>query len=658
MRQVTRSTVLLFVLVISLTAGAGEGNETWQDIGTVSSWMDMDSRLFRVLDGNPNQDVSQFNLNQVKAYGESKTRDASLPEPVSLGQFQTLGSEEKSIRRKLALKELEQVVGFYLVQVQRLQRAKENLPTDGINTSGDITALTDCLRHLGHAVGLDPENYYAWHLQSYFAACCGDVKRSHDSLLAAAKGLNSVPPDELINMKQRVMLDLAWLERNLGLFQKALGRLDVVLRMGTEPVEAKLLRGLIAAQTGDEQVALLLASELRSQPVSIFPVAIYSISARPELVDVTNWKTQKSAYLKSWITALLEMQKGDFEAAGLAFPEVSTYRYYPYAHQFWNDAGLIFERTDRGKQAGEAWAMARISRPWINHMVYKPYGIRLGELTGNSKPSDFILGFDSFYVAGSRLAYGASLVGKMSSLTGLEEKQVAATRALDQLEICQRSGQYPGQASILQGHVYFLLDDFGGSLAELKQAQVFFEKEGDAAGLVSVQKDLEIMEQNLNAVGVKEFFSQSGRSQGRWEADLDPATTEKELVARLEKDTSDDAARLELARLNIRHGKVEQGRQLAFNLYNPNRIDDRTKEVVTLVLEADRILGKEDMADVMLRQLGKGRAGRWDDPGLWSLVSAICQDHGRNVDAKKALEMASKLDPDNQGIRNQLRILE
>ncbi len=62
MRQVTRSAVLLLVMVISLTAWAEEEPKAWQDIGTVSQWMEMDSRFYRLLDEDPNQDVSQFRL--------------------------------------------------------------------------------------------------------------------------------------------------------------------------------------------------------------------------------------------------------------------------------------------------------------------------------------------------------------------------------------------------------------------------------------------------------------------------------------------------------------------------------------------------------------------------------------------------------------------
>ncbi len=64
------------------------------------------------------------------------------------------------------------------------------------------------------------------------------------------------------------------------------------------------------------------------------------------------------------------------------------------------------------------------------------------------------------------------------------------------------------------------------------------------------------------------------------------------------------------------------------------------------------------MADAMLRQLAKGRGDKWTDAGVWALVSAICQDNGRPEDARSALEVALKMDPDNQGIRNMLRMME
>ncbi len=644
---------------MSLASGEElENQKEWQKIGTVSHWMDLDSRFYRILDDNLYLDRSQFSLDQKKAYGESKVWLATFPDPLGLDQFRALSSEEQADRRKLALKQVDFVTRFLMVQDRRVQETRENIPDANFNRVQNRANLTDCLRFLGHATGLDPENYYAWHLQAYFAACCGDGERSHNSLLAAARALKEVPSDKLVEMKQRVMLDLAWLERDLGLFEKATGRLDVAARLGKVSVEAVLLRGLIAAQTGDQSKALEMSSQLRSQPVRVFPTDYTTATMSPQLVNVLSWQKVNSDYLQNWILALMELQKGDIQLATSTFREYSTNRHYPFAARFWNDAGMIYERTGRYNQALQAWEFAKINRPWLLHMIYKPYGLRLGELTGSPGPVGFTLGFNSFYLTGSRLAYGAIQVGEMAALEDLPAKQATASRALDQLEICQRTGQYSGQANVLQGQVYFLMQDYAGAQAELKQALVIFEKEGDEANIATSQKDLKIIQQKLSGESTPQVNSQSGLSRGRWVADPDPEATETDLVARLEEDPTNDAVRLELARHYIRNNKAEQGRQLAFPLYDPGNIDTQTIEVVTLVLEADRVLGKDDMADLMIRQLGKGQADQWDDAGLWSLVGAICQDHGRDQDARKALEMALKLDPDNQGIRNQLLLMD
>lgn len=658
MRQAAKSAVILLLLLFPLTVFAWQEDPALKEIGSVSSWMDLDSRFYRIFGENPYQDQSQFRLNQIKAYNESKVINGGRPSQVALDQFLALPESDRNNRRKEALQELDKVVRFRNFQLQRLQQARENSPTESLMPTRDQTYLTDSLRHLNTAVSVDPSNYYAWHLLAYFADCCGDRVRARSALLATQEALKTIPEDQNLDIRQRVQLDLAWLDRNQGQFEAAGGHLDQADKLGKRSVESHLLRGLIAAQTGDANTALELASALRSQEVKIYPVDYETVGVRPDMVDVQTWVTKKSDYLQAWIIALLEIQKGDLVAAGRAFREYPHYRYYPFAPQFWNDAGLIYERTGRAGLANKAWATAGLSRPWFMYMAYKPYGIRLGELTGSGAPAAFYLGFDQFYLAGSRLAHGASLVGQMAAMEDPVEKQSMAVKALDQLEICQKTGQYPGQASILQGQAYFLLGDYQGSVAELKQAQGFFEKEGDSANLASVMQDMAIIQQELDASGVTKFYSQSGRSKGRWDADLDPEAREDDLVARLEADTENNDLRLELARHYIRNGKVAEGRQLAFSVYNPNQINEETYQVVTLVLEADRQLGEEDMADAMLRQLAKGKEDKWTDAGVWALVSAICQDNGRPEDARSALEVALKMDPDNQGIRNMLRMME
>ncbi|MCP4291485.1 MAG: hypothetical protein GY780_06590 [bacterium] len=658
MRQVTNPVVVLLLLVVPVVAAASDMESDWKKIGTVSQWMELDASFYRIIDDNGYQDQSQFRLDQKDAYSKSKGYREDFPVALGLDEFQKLSPEDQDNRHKLAVKQLKIVERFLITQQRRRQEIRENSPYRATSIVEDQRNLTDCLLALGFATGLDPSNFYAWHLQSYFSTCVGDVHKAHYSLLAAAKALNRVSPEGHLEIMQRVMLDLAWLERDQGHFIKAIQHLNMMTKTGKEPVESLLLRGLIAAQSGDQETALQIASLLRAQPVRIFPTNYTQVTMTPDRTDMTNWEKRDSDYLKNWILALMELQKGNRPLAGRTFREYSTNRNYAFAARFWNEAGLIYERTGRYDLAEKAWEVARINQPWLLHMIYKGYGIKLGQLTGNPKKAFYSMGFNSFYLSGSRLALGAKYVGEIGPIQELSAKQAMAARALEELEICQRSGQYPGQASVLQGQVYYLMGDYLGAQAELKEAKEYFSREGDDANLASVISDLEIVQQNLNVSGVDNFYSQSGNSQGRWSADGDPATTAAQLEERLAENPSDKGIHLELARHYIRNDQVDKGRQMAFHLYNPANIDEQTVEVVTLVLEADRILGKEEMADTMLRQLEKGQAERWNNAGLWALVSSICQNHGRNGDALKAMQMAAVVDPENKGIQNQLRMME
>ena len=78
---------------------------------------------------------------------------------------------------------------------------------------------------------------------------------------------------------------------------------------------------------------------------------------------------------------------------------------------------------------------------------------------------------------------------------------------------------------------------------------------------------------------------------------------------------------------------------------------------LTLLLEADRQLGDSRRARQLVRRLGEGKAGGLADAGLWSLVGSVCLEQGRKAEAASALQHALELDPENQGVRMQLRMM-
>lgn len=625
----------------------------WARIGTVQQWLDLDARFYRTYDDNRFADRSQFRLEQQAPYDQTRLYGGDLP-AVSIAAFLALEPQEQRRRGELAADKLGYVERFLARMRQQAQHVRENMPSGWGDQVSDVMVLADCLDNLGDAVGLEPTNPYAWHLQSYLALCAGDERRARQYLEGATEALIKVPAPLLLDVRARVALDLAWSQRGFGEFDAALANLDLVERLRRPDLETRTLRGLICAQTGRAAEAGQIAAELRHTEVRSFPRDLKSAGFQPEVLDPDNWVGKPSNYLSAWITALALLGEGNRELALSAFGTFAPEDVYPLGWRFWNEAGLIYEMTGRSGEAVRAWNVARSSRPWIRFMLYKPYDLALGVLTGHDGKSPFMLGYDRFYLSGSRLAFGASLVGKVGAAATDAERQQWAARALEELDICRRTGIYPGQAAVLRGHVYYLLDDIPSALNELETAVGLLEKQGDDVVQAAVMKDLAAITGNRRAADMQAFFKQSGSSRGRWEAEVDPAARERELTARVKESPDDPAAVLALSRFLIRHDRPQAG----LDLLAAHRGLQDTVPGVVLRLEADRLLGRTELAVSLVRKLEAGAADPWDDAGLWSLAGSLCLEQDLPREAQLALRHALQLDPENQGLRMQLRLMQ
>lgn len=655
MRQLSTGLALLILisgLLVSTADAAWKEPSHWSKIGTVQQWMDLDARFYRAFDDNRFVDRSQFKIDQQTQYAKTKLYGGDLP-AVSIQEYLALSEEDRKNRSKQAANQLLYPERFLKRVQDQVQKVRENLPSGWGDQISDVTVIGDCLINIGNAIGLDPSNPYAWHLQSYLAMCAGDETRSRQYLEGAVQALSLVPEDALTEMKVRVALDLAWNQRNLGQFDQALASVELAENLSGPQLETRLLGGLIFAQTGRAQDAGEIAASLRSTEMRQFPTNLRTVDFRPELQDPASWAKVKSNYLAAWITSLSLLAEGNRELAYSTFGTFSMDNMYEFGWRFWNEAGLIYEMTGRSAEALKAWNTARINRPWLRNMVYKPYSMALGVLTGHDDEVPYLLGYDRHFITGSRLAYGASLVGKVGNAEAPVDKQEWALRALDELEICQKTGNYPGQASVLQGHVYYLLGDIKSTLAELGDALVYLEKQGDDKVHQAVLKDLNAIMQNQQAGDVAAFFKQAGNSRGRWEADTDPQGRAQALQARLAADPTDRETVLEMARFMIRHDQPAEGKALVMDMEG----NETSMEAVSLVLEADRLMGDTELALALVAKLQAGNAAPWDDSGVWSLVGSICHEQDLPVEARLALEHALDLDPANQGLRMQLRLM-
>jgi tetratricopeptide (TPR) repeat protein len=654
---------LTALLVLGSTVAlAWEQPSEWPEIGMVSKWREYDAQFYRIHEDAPFTDQSQFKLDQAKEYAQTREYKGKM-DGIGLETYLAKDADEQMKRRKQAAKELRFVADFHQRMQTLVQRTKQPRQGSGWGIQvADMTVIGDCLGKLRTAVLLDPSNPYAWHVLGYFSDFVGDKNRAATAFTGAKAALDKIPTDQLTQLRAEVALDQAWLQRDQGNFEDAMNNLKAAVEYGAKGTGPRLLQGLIAAQTGETQKAVEIAGALRSAEVRVFPPNLRSTGFSPELSDVSAWRGRPSNYLQSWILALTWLYEGNADMAAAAFGKFALNDQYPFAERFWNDAGRIYEITGRRSSAHKAWSMARINTPYIVYFVYKPYAVELGKLTGRPGAVPFFLGFDLFYTNGNRLAYGADLVEKVAAAEDEFEKQELAARALDELELCKRTGIYPGQAQVLMGQVYYLMGDLGSALLEVESALKLMEEQGDIAGSSAVLQGLAKSKNQLAKSDLANFYSQSGTSSGRWMK----AEDREAQLAGLRKAYADDPTagnRQGLARFLIRDDQVVEGRDLAMgDLKGQELTGDNITQLagddLALVLEADRAEGEDELALALVQALEDGATDPWNHAGLWILVGFICLDGGDIADGKVALERALELDPGNQGLKIQLALMQ
>jgi len=647
------------ILVVG-QAQAWEVPDAWSAVGTVRQWQATDAEFYRIQESALYLDESHFNVNQVKEYGKTYRYRGKLA-GIGLAAWRSLAAGEQAERSAAARRELKFLVDFRSRVLNQAQDVRQTGTSGWGALISDRTVVGEALSRLYTAVNLDPGNPYVWHLYSYFATLVGDENRALLAIDGAEQALAEVPAGELKDLRAAVALDKAWLQRAAGDFAAAHASLETVAANGGKGLEARLLQGLLAAQMGDDQTAITIANELRRTPVSIFPPNLRNSGFTPEVADVSTWPKRSSSYLSDWILAYTWLREGRLDMVRSVFGSQRLDSQRPFAHRFWDEAGGIYEVTGRGQLAAQAWLQARVTLPYYPYTVYKSYTMNLANLTGRGGGLPYLLGFDSNFLAGSRLAYGAGLVAGVAAATDPVTKQKLAARALDQLEICRRFGLYAGQASVLRGQVYYLMNDLASARIEVDEALSVMDARGDIEGFSAVLRGLNRARGELAPADIANFYGQSGSSPGRWRNDADPEEALVNLRAAYEAD-SGDGNRRNLARFLIRNGQVAAGRKLAAvplqgavmtveNVRNLGTAD------VELLLEADRAAGETGLAQAMVAALRTGSADPWQEANVWALAGFVCLDNGLNVEGRVALERAILLDPGNHGLQVQLSLM-
>ncbi len=636
-----------------IASGAWTEPPHWNEIGTVQEWMSDDSHFYRIEQLTGSLSRRFYGDDQQAAYRRTFDFDSDL-QPLGLKAFSALPADQVEKRRAEAREVLEQVLGFHNRMADLVMRVRANQDVGWGLRDMDPRVVDDLLGRLQTATGLDPADPYAWHLLAYLATSCGDLPRGLAALDSLDAALAVLPRDQYDGMRRRARLDRAWLLRDLGRFADAAGVLGAE-EAGVQPgLEIQVLRGLIAAQMGDMKEAKRLASKVDGAPLRVFQQDWESNSVfTPGILDPMVWPAQPSSYLKDWILALAWLHEGSTDMAARVFPSFSRMRhYYPFGSRFWNDAGAIYEATGRRDLADKAWGLALMYTPYFPYFTSKAYKLDLSDITGRPGDQPFFLAFDTNFIAGDRLTYGASLLARSRLATNWFEQADLAGQAVQELGICAGSGLNTAVANLLLGYAHAVQGDPQAMLAAGRRAQQALDRPGwDQTCRPAVDKLLQAAQAGLNdqVTDGGHLFQMMDLA---WSPGEDPVVVEARLRAHYRDNPGDGAVRRDLARFLLRHGHQQEGMKLAREPLQADltRMDP---EDLKIILEADRLQNNAVRAEELLKLLDQGAGERWPDVGLWTLVGFICQDAG-DPGGRRALEFALKLDPGNDGLRQYL----
>ncbi len=616
--------------------------EHWREIGTVQEWMDLDAVFYRSPERRTWRTENKDIPDQPGLYRQTFRYRVALP-GIDLTAWLELSGEDQERRIELAAQELK-IVTRFLNRMRGWSRDFQSMSSSSWGRDNSVDVLPQCMQSLNTAVQLDPSNPVTWHLLGYFSTCAGDLKRARGAFAGAENALGRLPDEALGEVRRRLALDQAWLNRNLGTFDRARTYLEAAETIGKKDLESTLLKGLIAAQTGDEVTARQIAGELRS--VKIPRHNSYS-TRNPD-----HWNKGASDFAKSWIMALVWIRVGDLEMAQLSFKQFSFHDRYPFAHHFWNDAGGIYMRTGRADAAPGAWYLAHQWTPYQPFFLHRRYGWENRALTGIDGVTLDFAGFNQFYLAGDRLSFACRYATAMETSADDENRMLLGIKAIEQLEICRRTGFLPGHALLVEALVYYFLGDLDTALLTLDEGKKWLRERGYNLPSATSNTEVQVIRSTVHEPGA---FRDPEFSVSRARLGLEDLEQAWRTAPTAEN-------RRALGIYLIRNGDPERGRGLILDGKDgdPETIlsGKITNEDLCLILEAERTMGDLGTTRFYIEGLNNGNEQLPGDTQVWALVGFISIDHGDLVAGRLALEKAAEMDQDNYALKQQLERLK
>lgn len=358
---------------------------------------------------------------------------AAVWDSVGLAFFRRLNQAEQADRRRLALHHHAEARRIVLAAVHhhRNASARGHLPAlsrsdPAGRPAGVETAVTEALRHLVRATGMDPTLAAAWRDLGYFCAAAGDRHRQRRALSAALLALDLVDPDQgtagdHARLRRDIFLDLAWLSRDEGRPEQALAYLDharpwlVVASPERDEryFEAMLLRGLALAEQGEWRAAGQIAREL---PAIRVPVRAVRGGVREDLrwhisaplrdslgFERSAWPRRESTFGRQWIRAVIGAPSGDpwHTLYLMGAPPTDLELPARLASRYWQDRGRLHDLADDGEVAARCYQWAAYYRPYF---AFFPIRVGAGppRFDEFSAERRYYTGYGMFFLCGDR----------------------------------------------------------------------------------------------------------------------------------------------------------------------------------------------------------------------------------------------------------------
>lgn len=696
--------------------------------------------------------------------------------PLTLAEFDALSASRRRELRRQSESEREQAMSLR----RSLQRGWEiwtlsrtgSVPDEAM--SDEMGIVIPAIGHLRRATALDPGYALAWYDLGYFAGIVGDRRLQRSALESGLRALTSRPetavdPAERDDLRLRLLLDLAWLDRDEGFYRQGLDRTDEALARirddGRRTLdiarEALLLRALLLVDVDEIHAARRLARDWPAWRLPLQPVTHQGDAGSGPVVQKESLEHVDSDFARDWVWLMTFLKLGSRDEALALLSERDWRTEFPphLNHRYWQDRGRVLESFGERERSRLGYAFAILFRPYF---PYFPLDGARGfsqvlDQTGSGQ--DYFLGCGQFFVGGSFYSYAANRVMAMELSATEDDLQRHGAAALDALDACLRRDIQPARALALRGRAHFRLghedeaiadlveanehlksaglpraetlkllavtyfnrrdyrharlwsdellsvapdDDFGWCLAGLSTAHLggldfartaleharelnpqsestwynlalIHLQQGDAEqARVLLDEALRRFPADANIAQLHQMVAEQpdvpyrmvgGQAElevavqdERWrswaagstDVDLSAGVTPeraREMLPRLRRLYGQDPSprnRVNLARILLRAERPDEVQDLLARDWP----DDLSREEALLLLNADRATGNARRAAGLARRL-LNQPDAYPDAEFWTLAAVICLENGAQNAARRALDRARRLDPDN-----------